>query len=186
MQRVRGQLSPSMFVAIAALVVAMSGTAVAAGAIITRPDQLASSVVTEPKLATNAVDDRKIRDGSVSQSDQAHPILRTRVTAEGFANGDTRPPTERISEGVYRVTFDREDLAGRSSLSACAFSAMAESPKVKILESTIGIEIDPLLTTRPFTVTVRVFRNRFDDIDGIGKVVEARPVDRTFYLTAAC
>ena len=199
-----GRLSPSMIVALVALVVAMSGTAVAAGEIITRSDQLAADVVTNPKIASDAVTARaldepsvnsshltansvgesELDDGSVEQRDQAHPILRTRVGADGSANGDTRPPTERIATGFYRVTFDRQDLPGRTGLSACAFSATPESSAANF-QVPIEITVGGLSTAAPFTVLVQVKRDTFEDNETTD-LVRALPVDSAFYLTAAC
>jgi hypothetical protein len=60
--------SPAMAVAILALVVALSGTAVAA-VIISSPSQLAKNVVTGKKIKKNAVTSKKVKDHSLLGKD---------------------------------------------------------------------------------------------------------------------
>ena len=62
--------SPAMLVALLALAIAMSGSAVAA-VLVSSPDQLANAVVTNPKLAIDSVGGRALDEPSVN-SDQLH------------------------------------------------------------------------------------------------------------------
>jgi hypothetical protein len=57
--------SPATFVALLALVVAMTGTA-AAAVLVSSPDQLADEVVTNPKIARNAVTNSRIGDNAIN------------------------------------------------------------------------------------------------------------------------
>ena len=61
----RRRPSPAMLVALLALVLAMTGTA-AAAVLVSSPDQLGSVVVTNPKIATDAVSSRALDEPSVS------------------------------------------------------------------------------------------------------------------------
>lgn len=78
----RRRPSPAMLVALLALVLAMTGTA-AAAVLITSPDQLADNVVTEPKLATDAVTGRALNEPSVGPSH----ILDRAVTNSKLTTG---------------------------------------------------------------------------------------------------
>jgi len=71
--------SRSMGVALAALALATSGTAMAAKVIITSPDQLGAGVVTEPKLADGAVSTRAILDRNVRLADMQFPVVAAGV-----------------------------------------------------------------------------------------------------------
>ena len=57
--------SPAMLVALLALVLAMTGTA-AAAVLVSSPDQLGSAVVTNPKIATDAISSRALAEPSVT------------------------------------------------------------------------------------------------------------------------
>jgi hypothetical protein len=123
MHRITRRLSPSLIVAVVALFVALSGTAVAA-VIITSPDQLGDRVVTERSLDFRAVSSGKIADGAVHGVHMVHPHLRARVNKDG-----SHPPfgfdalaTNRLKPGIYQVTFSDFDLRGRT-LKNCAVTA---------------------------------------------------------------
>lgn len=69
MKRLRPQLpSPAMVVAILALVVALSGSAIAA-VIVSSPSQLGKNVVTGKKIKKNAVTSKKVKDRSLLRKD---------------------------------------------------------------------------------------------------------------------
>ena len=61
MRMFRRRPRPSTIIATAALVLATSGTAIAAGEIITSPDQIKDGVVTASKLAKDSVNGSAIR-----------------------------------------------------------------------------------------------------------------------------
>ena len=103
--RSRRRLSPSLILATAALVAASGGTAIAAGELITRADQIAPGVI----------DGDHIRPHSVAKGDLQHPTLRLRVTSNGALFGDPSDATaKRDSLGVYVVTFNRDAIDGGS------------------------------------------------------------------------
>src|ERR1044072_2783396 len=74
----------SLAVAFAALFVALGGTALAqSGVLITSPDQLGPSVVTSPKIATDAVRTSTVLDRAIAQRDEANPSLRAKIRRDG-------------------------------------------------------------------------------------------------------
>lgn len=132
--RLRRRLSPSMIVALLALIVAMSGAA--AAVLVSSPDQLADLVVTNPKVATDAVGPRaldglsvgnpQLADGAVSLSKLSNPVLSAKVNADGITRGDQSEgvvpsQTRRVSIGRYEVTFDRPVIT-------CAIVASPNGP----------------------------------------------------------
>ena len=122
MHHITRRLSPSLIVAIAALFVALAGTATAA-VIITSPDQLADGVVTNPKLATDAVTGPKIHAHSVAQSDETNPTLRYKVASNGtLITGDTGSDPQHVAgSNRYDLSFTSGDL-GPNRLDSCAFA----------------------------------------------------------------
>ena len=98
MDRVRRRLSPSLILGTAMLVLAGGGTAIAAGELITRGDQIAPGVI----------DGDHIKAHSLAKGDLQHPTLRLRVRRDGGLYGDPSDATAtRDSLGVYVVTFNR-------------------------------------------------------------------------------
>ena len=113
------RISPSTAIAIAALVLAMSGTAVAAGALITSSDQVAPDVI----------DGRHVKAHSVPTDDLDDVYLRVRVDRFGNVIGEDNDGTAvREQLGTYRVTFDSEAQTGAGprrprDLTNCAVTA---------------------------------------------------------------
>ena len=113
------KLTPSTAVAIAALVLAMSGTALAAGAIITSPDQ----------VATGVINGQHVQQHSLAKDDLADVYMRVRVNPQGNPIGDRNDGTAvREQIGTYRVTFNSEAATGTGprqprDLSDCAVTA---------------------------------------------------------------
>jgi hypothetical protein len=79
MHHITRRLSPSLTLAIGALFLALAGTAIAAGEIITSPDQIKDRVVTGPKLADHAVSSRTVADSSVRLEHLAQPVVAAGV-----------------------------------------------------------------------------------------------------------
>jgi hypothetical protein len=105
MHHITRRLSPSLMLAIGALFLAFAGTAIAAGEIITSPDQIKDGVVTSPKIPPESVSNLRLKDAQ----------LKLRVRANGTSNGAgdgtvVRAPLE--PKGVYDVTFDANVLNG--------------------------------------------------------------------------
>jgi hypothetical protein len=73
MHKLRGRLTPSTLIAAATLIVAASGSSIAAGEIITTPDQLKDGVVTSQKIAPESVSNLRLKD----------PQLKLRVRGNG-------------------------------------------------------------------------------------------------------
>lgn len=118
MHHIHRRLSPSLIVSIVALFVVLTGSAIAAGEIITSPDQIKDGVITEPKLADGAVNTRALADNGVRLADLAQPTVAAGVSAG--VSPDGRPflinPTTDVSsvegpplgaqnQGTYTVRF---------------------------------------------------------------------------------
>ena len=101
--RNRPRLSPTLVLATAALVAASGGSAIAAGELITRAEQIAPGVI----------DGDHIRPHSIAKTDTQHPTLRLRVTNNGALLRDTGDGTaQRIGIGQYLVRFNRDAIDG--------------------------------------------------------------------------
>jgi hypothetical protein len=86
----------------ATVIVVTSGSALAAGALITHSDQIAPGVI----------DGSHVKSNSIPRTDQEHATLRLRVRADGGTFGDAGDATvKRVEPGVYFVTFDRAVIA---------------------------------------------------------------------------
>lgn len=104
-KRVNRRVSPSFAVAVAALVAATGGSAVAAGELITSADQIASEVI----------DGRHIKPRSVAKGDLETPALRIRVTSDGQLVGDDNDGTvQRRGTANYIVRFSAAALGDGS------------------------------------------------------------------------
>jgi hypothetical protein len=104
--------------AIGALFLALAGTAIAAGEIITSPDQIKDGVVTGPKLADDAVNSRTLADSSVGLEHLKRPVVAAGVN-EGLTLGDQPflinptsevlsvegPPSGAPNQGSYTIRF---------------------------------------------------------------------------------
>jgi hypothetical protein len=102
MHHIQRRLSPSIVVAIIALFVAVTGTATAATVIITSPDQLASNVVTGPKIANHAVTANKLAAGATPN------VLSAKVDKAGqLIVGARAVSARRVAKGIYQVRFNR-------------------------------------------------------------------------------
>jgi hypothetical protein len=121
MQLIRRRFSPSLILAGVALFVALAGTATAA-VIVSSPDQLADGVVSEPKLASDAVIGTKIRDHAVRQNDLTDPALRFSVTNRGTLRAGDGAIAHTKGSNRYDITPTLGDL-GNQRLNACAFTA---------------------------------------------------------------
>jgi hypothetical protein len=118
MHHITRRLSPSLIVAIAALFVALAGSAIAAGEIITSPDQIKDKVITEPKLADGAVNTRALAERGVGLADLAQPTVAAGVSAGVLPDGRPflinpttdvssveGPQVDAQSNGTYTVRF---------------------------------------------------------------------------------
>ena len=92
---------------------ALAGTATAA-VIISSPDQLASNVITSPKIV----------DGAVAQSDERNPSLRAKIDRNGKVIAGDVPGgvVEHPKKGQYNVTMSLGDV-GPLGLDTCGVSA---------------------------------------------------------------
>ena len=83
------RLSPALILA-TALILASGATAIAAGELITRGDQIAAGVI----------DSHHIKAHSIDKTDVQHPTLRLRVRTNGLLFGDSRDATAKPGETI--------------------------------------------------------------------------------------
>ncbi len=168
MHLISRRLSPSLVLAVAALFVALAGTATAA-VIISSPDQLASNVVTSPKIV----------DGAVAQSDERNPSLRAKIDRNGKVIAGDVPGgvVEHPKKGLYNVTMSLGDV-GPLGLDTCGVSAnpWLDFPENRHLKAYANLA--------PGSAQVNVFVVE-QLIDDKGKLAE-RPADAAFDLVLAC
>lgn len=177
--RLRRRMSPATALAGTALFVALGGTAVAqSGIIVHTPDELASNVVTGPKIASNAVGTNDVFNESISDVDLRDPQLKVRVISSGATLPDSNGTAVRTSTGNYNVTFNVSTLNANGGgtfdnllNNNCAFSAVARN-------QTSIMAVDGPVAGAPNTVHVRA---TFPDPDGL-----LRAVDSQFDLLASC
>ena len=127
--------SAALIVSVIALVFAASGTALAAGVLITNANQLADQVVTGPKLATNAVDARTVATDSLTRNDLAdrsvtnrelsNPIFTAAVESDGTVSsaqsvGVDQSRTRKIDQVGGGVIYD---VGFQQDVSQCVYSA---------------------------------------------------------------
>ena len=191
MHKLRRRLSPSTLIATIALIAATGGTAVAADIIITSPDQIKDGVVTKPKLASDSVDQIKIKDRGVSQRDEINPSLRARIAKNGtILTGDVAGGSVQHVKGSHRydVTFSPGDL-GPLGLDTCG---VAVSPNFELSSSPGNFDHRPInayvnhakgaANVQVFTFEPRVVP---DPVTKVPELVEI-PTEADFDLVLAC
>jgi hypothetical protein len=186
MHPITRRLSPSLVLAILALFVALGSTALAAGEIITSPDQVKDGVITGPKLAPDSVTTGTILDRQVKQHDEANPSLRARIAPSGLVlTGDVPDGTVQHVQGSgrYDVTLSAGDL-GPLGLDTCAVTA---SPAFKGLSIANHDLLRAYVNHAPGSKNVQVFtyKERLADVNGRPDLVEV-PTDAAFDLVLAC
>lgn len=161
----------------AALIGATGGTAIAAGELITRGDQIAAGVI----------DGRHVKSHSIARTDQQHAALRLRVRADGQLFGDPGDGTaNRVGLGTYLVTFNLAAIADLAAtprnprwLDDCAVVA---TPRIGGISS-VGTGQDITLTTMrgagSGSVVVAAAKPNYD-------LKRPVPVDAPFDLAAIC
>jgi hypothetical protein len=156
---IRKRLSPSTLIATAALIAATSGTALAAGEIITSTNQIANGVV--------------------QQQDQANPHLRASVDAAGKLRfGGDAAFTQRLATGHYRVGFRPQSDLNALNLDRCA---LVVSPEFDTRGSTPTAKHHRAYALKgPESTSVDVYT--FEEVDGLGEI----PANTEFDLVAAC
>ena len=164
------RLTPSLAVSLVALVAALGGTAVAAGELVTRPDQVADGVI----------ESRHIADGTVQRSDLEHQYYRVRSTYKGELIGDRNDGTvTRVGEGHYIVRFPSllPGPRGSSPIAECAVSATARMNPNPVNTTTMTVALLP----EDYNA-VRVYSTK-PHHDWVG---EFKFQDVTFDLVAIC
>ena len=161
-----------------AMVAVGGGTAIAAGELITRGDQIARDVI----------DGGHVRSHSIARTDQQHPVLRLRVRADGGLFGDPGDGTaQRFGTGLYLIAFNLAAVTDDGTvtkqhakwLDDCAVVA---TPRVGGISS-VGTGQDVTLATMrgagPGTVIVAAAKPDYT-------LKRPVPVDAPFDLAAIC
>jgi hypothetical protein len=127
--------SPALIVSIVALIVAMSGTAVAQGILIRNSNQIADGIVTAPKLAANAVNSNTVAADSLTRNDLAdravtnrelsNPIFTAAVDPDGTVSsaqsvGVDQSLTRKIEQVGGGIIYD---VGFQQDVSQCVYSA---------------------------------------------------------------
>jgi hypothetical protein len=163
--------------AAAAVLVACGGTALAAGELITRGDQ----------IAANVIDGGHVKSHSLARTDQQHATLRLRVTASGGSFGDASDATvERVETGGYFVRFDRtaitDEVAAPRNPRWLDDCAVVATPRVGGISSVGSGQDVTLVTMRgatPGSVIVAAAKPNYE-------LKRPVPVDAPFELAAIC
>lgn len=163
--------SPAMIVATLALGLSTAGTA-AAAVLISSPDQIADRVITNPKLATSAVDGRALafntvntshlRDGQVGSNDLASPVFSASVNEDGTTTtarsvGVNVSRTRKAALGYYQVVFQRDiancSIAATASERGVTANALPSSSDARNVDVHLT---KPFLSFNTFVVPVGV------------------------------
>jgi len=184
LHKLRRRPSPGTALAGIALFVALTGTAAAQGVpvpIITSPDQLASNVVTGPKIAQNAVSGTDIAQETISDNDLKDPQLKVRGLGSGGVLSGSDGTSVRTSTGTYQVTFNTTALNANGGGSIdnmlnnnCAFTAVARN-KMAIME-----------VDGPFAATPNTVRVHAAFPQNVSGGVLLSSVDTQFDVLASC
>lgn len=171
MINIRKHLSPSTLIATVALVAATGGTAIAAGEIITSPNQVAKGVIAGAHIQPESITDGNLRD----------PDLRVRVNKDGTRNGFGDAAVKRVSTGQYEVTFNDAILNAFDGTSTdsvlnenCAITATPHGALRQLY-------VDGPTAQRPNTITVTTAGLR-NTGGAAGFFLE----DNAFDVTASC
>ena len=170
MPRLTGRLTPSFAVSLAALTTALGGTALAAGELVTRPEQVADGVI----------ESRHVADGTVRRADLERTYLRVRSSGKGELLGAGNDGTVVYEDkGQYLVTFPSllPGPRGSEPIENCAVSATARSNPNPVNTTTMTIDLIP----RAYNA-VRIYASK-PHHDLIG---EFKRQDTMFDLVAVC
>jgi hypothetical protein len=194
-KKLRDRLSPSMIVALIALVVAMGGTAVAASEVlIDSPDQLGTGVVTAAKIANrnvsglqiakDAVSGYRILDHSVGAEDLLHPTLRAQTNPGGGLTAGDATLIERPSLGHYFVTFP-DVLQFADDLTHCVSVANVSNFDGPNHQPVMAQVLPQHGTFRVLVETSYLTTHPAGPVGPVGDIT-ARSVDAPFDLVVAC
>lgn len=160
-----------------AAVAASGGTAVAAGELITRGDQIAPDVI----------DSGHIQSHSIARTDQQHAALRVRVTASGGQFGDTGDGTAtRLEHGLYFIRFNRAAIfdevrtpRNQRRLDDCAVVGTLRVGGISSVGTGQDITLVTMRGASPGTVMVATAKPDYE-------LQRPVPVDAPFDLAAVC
>ena len=179
MQHRRGRFSPSLALALVALFVALSGTALAASDfVIDSPDQVAPGVITGLHIKQQAV-------GKVDLDD---PYLKVRVNSNGTPFGNKNdlgsPGVQKLGVGLYDVTFNSTTINGSDG-----------TVDETLLSKNCAIQGTPVNAARQLYVsgptllrpdTIRVHTIDLFDGPATGNVATFQAQDNAFDLVVVC
>jgi hypothetical protein len=164
------RITPSTVIATLALVAATSGTALAAGEIITSSNQ----------IATDVINTGHIRGETINNIDMRDPQLKLRVNKDGTRAGVGDGTSTRVATGVYDVTFNQATLNGGNTATTdtvvnenCAINVTSRAN----LNDTFGAFAAAFRVQTTGPNSVRITANDID-VD--------RLIDTGFDVTASC
>ena len=168
--------SPAMAVALLALTLALTGSAVAAGEF-SEPPPTKANVVTNPMLATGAVDGRVLADTSVASRHLTNPVYSAKVNYPKLAmgyDGLTGVGVANVrfgnSTGLFHVDFEE-------TVADCAVTATSEEQGVTAKAHSYAKTVDVRLTVPKTTVLSN---------GSVGMVAGGLPVWTSFSVIVQC
>ena len=179
--------SPTMIVALLALVIAMSGSA-AAAVLVTSPDQLGTAVVTSPKLAIDsvggkalnepAVNTDQVHDNAVTNPKLANPVYSASISASGSIDHSVGvdPALTRKHTGLGIVRYE---VGFKENVRDCAYVASASVGMVTASAFSGG----PLA---PHVVHVLLTRPKLGTGHNNATTVDPQFVENDFSLIVQC
>ena len=189
----RRRPSPAMVVACIALLVALSGTGIAAVAAIPNKSvgtaQLKNNAVTNPKIANNAVTGAKVKNGSLQKADFAAgqlPAGPTGPAGPAGPKGDTGPQgvIGAVTVRTAQVTIDG-GVAQNGAYSTRAVSRNCDSDE-KAISAGTGWS-DDVNDLELVTVAIKPVQNAQNQVIGYqGKGGNDSGNDSTFTLYVLC
>ena len=167
----------SILAVMAAVVAATGGTAVAAGELITRGDQVAHDVI----------DGGHIKSHSIARTDQQHSSLRLRVRADGGTFGDAGDGTvTKFGIGNYFVQFNRAAIADAAAtpknprwLDDCAVVATLRVGGISSIGTGQDVTAVTMRGTTPGSLVIATAKADYE-------LKRPEPVDAPFDLAAIC
>jgi hypothetical protein len=166
-----------MAVALLALTLALTGSAVAAGELSEPAGPTKANVVTNPMLATGAVDGRVLADESVASRHLANPVYSAKVNYPKLAMGysgltGVGVKTVRFGNtmGLFHVDFEQ-------TVADCAVTATSEHPGMTAKAHSYAKTVDVQLTVPKTTVLPS---------GAVGMVAGGAPTWGSFSVIAHC
>jgi hypothetical protein len=142
-ERRLGRPSPALIVSIVALVVALTGTAVAAGVLITRASQLGRNVVTTRAIKDGALTGRKIAQHAITRRNldlRALGALPLADTATHALNADNAVHASTADSANTATAAENANAVGGQSVEKISWFVPANTPSRTLFDA-VGLKI---------------------------------------------